>query len=61
MGQDKVTCQDLTRYSVIGTPEDQENDWDSEQDVRDQGMSRCFDGDLLRKFIVFLGKVKLNG
>ncbi len=46
---------------MIGTPEDPETDWDSEQDARDQGMSRCFDGDLLRKFIVFLGKVKLNG
>ncbi len=28
---------------------------------RDQGMRRCFDDELLRKFIVFLGNVKLNG
>ena len=27
---------------------------------RDQGMLRCFDEDLLRKFILFLGKMKLD-
>ena len=31
-----------------------------EQDHRDQGMIQCFDEDLLRKFILFLGKTKLN-
>jgi len=29
------------------------------QDVRDQGMRQCFDEDMLRKFIVFLGHMKL--
>ena len=29
------------------------------QDVRDQGMRQCFDEDLLGKFIVFLGHMKL--
>ena len=33
---------------------------DPEQDARDQGMMLCFDEDLLRKFIVFLGEVKLD-
>ena len=33
---------------------------DPEQDARDQGMRRCFDEDLLRKFILFLGNVKLD-
>ena len=46
---------------MIGTPEDKEKDEDPEQDDRDLGMRRCFDKDLLQKFIVFLGNVKLNG
>ena len=33
---------------------------DPEPDDRDQGMRRCFDEDLLRKFIQFLGDVKLD-
>ena len=33
---------------------------DPEQDVRDLGMRQCFDEDLLRKFILFLGNVKLD-
>ena len=33
---------------------------DPNEDVRDQGMRRCFDEDLLRKFILFLGDVKLD-
>ena len=33
---------------------------DPEEDARDQGMRRCFDEDLLRKFILFLGDVKLD-
>lgn len=45
---------------MTGTPEDKENDDDSEHDDRDQGMRRCFDKELLRKFIVFLGNVKLR-
>ena len=46
---------------MIGRPEDKEQDKDPEQDDRDLGMRRCFDKDLLQKFIVFLGNVKLNG
>jgi hypothetical protein len=45
---------------MIGTPEDKEGDEDPEQDERDLGMMRCFDRELLKKFIVFLGNVKLN-
>ena len=33
---------------------------DANQDDRDRGMRQCFDIDLLRKFIVFLGNVKLD-
>jgi hypothetical protein len=46
---------------MIGTPEDKEKDEDPGQDDRDLGMVRCFDKDLLQKFIVFLGNVKLDG
>jgi len=46
---------------MIGTPEDKRKDDDPKQEDRDLGMRRCFDIDLLQKFIVFLGKVKLNG
>jgi hypothetical protein len=45
---------------MIGTPEDKKGDEDPEQDERDLGMMRCFDRELLKKFIVFLGNVKLN-
>jgi HD-GYP domain-containing protein (c-di-GMP phosphodiesterase class II) len=45
---------------MIGTPEDKEGDDDPPQDERDLGMRRCFDRELLKKFIVFLGNVKLN-
>lgn len=33
---------------------------DPQEDARDQGMRLCFDEDLLRKFILFLGDVKLD-
>lgn len=33
---------------------------DAKRDDRDRGMRQCFDIDLLRKFIVFLGNVKLD-
>jgi hypothetical protein len=46
---------------MIGTPDGKEGDEDPEQDDRDLGMRRCFDKELLRKFIVFLGNVKLGG
>jgi HD-GYP domain-containing protein (c-di-GMP phosphodiesterase class II) len=46
---------------MIGTPDDRKGDADPEQDDRDQGMRRCFDNELLRRFIVFLGNVKPGG
>jgi HD-GYP domain-containing protein (c-di-GMP phosphodiesterase class II) len=45
---------------MIGTLEDKKEAAPG-QDVRDMGMRRCFDTDLLQKFIVFLGNVQLNG
>ncbi|MCJ7833143.1 MAG: HD domain-containing protein, partial [Deltaproteobacteria bacterium] len=45
---------------MIGTPDNKRKDAVSAQDIRDQGMIRCFDEDLLRKFILFLGKAKLD-
>jgi len=44
---------------IIKTPENKEGDDDSVKDY-DQGMIRCFDEDLLRNFILFLGKMNLN-
>ncbi|NPU85872.1 MAG: HD domain-containing protein [Syntrophaceae bacterium] len=47
---------------MIGAPEEEEGRKDEqEQDDRDLGMRRCFDRDLLQKFIVFLGSVRLEG
>ena len=46
---------------MVGAPEDKKKGVDATQDVRDQGMRRCFDEELLRKFIIFLGNMKLNG
>ncbi|MEN6360363.1 MAG: HD domain-containing phosphohydrolase [Smithella sp.] len=43
---------------MTGTPPHEE-DADSAQDIRDQDMSKCFDLELLRKFIVFIGNVNL--
>jgi response regulator RpfG family c-di-GMP phosphodiesterase len=43
---------------MIGTPATGEGDADHKQDARDQGMQRCFERELLKKFIVFLGDVK---
>lgn len=43
---------------MIGTPKEKIKMEDgSEQDDRDQGMKHCFDEKLLRKFILFLGKI----
>ncbi len=44
---------------MIGTPA-REGDEDPAQDERDQGMRRCFDEELLKKFILFLGDVELD-
>jgi len=46
---------------MVGTPEEKTNGESSEQDDRDRGMRQCFDEELLRKFIIFLGNMKLNG
>jgi len=45
---------------MVGTPEEKKDGEPTEQDERDQGMRRCFDEELLRKFIVFLGNMKLK-
>ncbi len=42
---------------MAGVPRDENN---SEADPRDQGMRRCFDEQLLRKFIVLLGAARLG-
>ncbi|MDD3845892.1 MAG: HD domain-containing protein [Syntrophorhabdaceae bacterium] len=43
---------------MVGTPGESNTSSDNPvQDARDQGMMKCFDEKLLRKFIVFLGKV----
>jgi HD-GYP domain-containing protein (c-di-GMP phosphodiesterase class II) len=46
---------------MVGQPKKGAEDGDAVKDDRDQGMKRCFDGELLRKFIVFLGKMSLSG
>lgn len=46
---------------MIGAPEDHATNGDQEPDDRDLGMRKCFDRDLLQKFIVFLGSVRLEG
>ncbi len=45
---------------MIGMPPENAEGSPGESDTRDQGMKRCFDENLLRKFIVFLGSVDLN-
>lgn len=47
----QIMCGKLDGEGEMGDPE---------QDTRDRGMRRCFDEDLLRKFILFLGDVKLD-
>jgi HD-GYP domain-containing protein (c-di-GMP phosphodiesterase class II) len=46
---------------MVGTPEDKKGPADAGQDDRDRGMRGCFDEELLGKFIVFLGNMKLSG
>jgi HD-GYP domain-containing protein (c-di-GMP phosphodiesterase class II) len=46
---------------MIGTPGDRGNGEDPVKDSRDLGMRRCFDVDLLQRFIVFLGNAQLKG
>jgi HD-GYP domain-containing protein (c-di-GMP phosphodiesterase class II) len=45
---------------MIGKPANDGEKYDSEINDRDKNMGRCFDRDLLRRFIVFIGKVKLG-
>jgi hypothetical protein len=45
---------------MVGTPEEKANGGPSGQDDRDQGMRLCFDEELLRKFIIFLGNMKFK-
>ena len=46
---------------MVGTPEDEMEKTDPTAPAdRDQGMRRCFDEDLLRKFVLFLGSAKLG-
>ncbi|MBN2398177.1 MAG: HD domain-containing protein [Deltaproteobacteria bacterium] len=47
---------------MIGRPEDRpgNGNGNGKQDDRDRGMRQCFDEELLRKFIVFLGNVRLD-
>jgi HD-GYP domain-containing protein (c-di-GMP phosphodiesterase class II) len=45
---------------MVGTPEEGKERGSSGEDGRDQGMRQCFDEELLRKFIIFLGNMKLN-
>lgn len=45
---------------MIGTPSGEQADPDPAENDRDQDMRGCFDEELLRKFIVFLGNVKLD-
>ena len=45
---------------MIGTPPVKKSGDDSKANDRDKGMMHCFDEDVLRKFILFLGKMKLD-
>lgn len=45
---------------MVGIDANDEELQDSEIDDQDKNMSRCFDRDLLRKFIVLIGKVRLD-
>ena len=44
---------------MVGVPPEKNKDDLPSTDDRDRGMRRCFDEELLRKFIVFLGNVRL--
>jgi len=45
---------------MIGLQKEQNGNDDPPQDARDEGMRRCFDEELLQKFIIFLGNVKVE-
>ena len=45
---------------MIGNPAHKSGESDPDTEDRDRGMIPCFDDDLLRKFIVFMGKMKLK-
>ena len=45
---------------MVGIPLDEKKKADPPTPAdRDQGMKRCFDEDLLRRFVLFLGNAKL--
>ncbi|HAJ26070.1 MAG TPA: hypothetical protein DCG53_02290 [Syntrophus sp. (in: bacteria)] len=46
---------------MIGKPKAGGEEGDADHNDRDQGMKGCFDEELLRKFILFLGKMSLSG
>lgn len=46
---------------MVGIPEEGKTKAGVGQEQRDNGMKPCFDEELLRKFIVFLGNMKLSG
>jgi hypothetical protein len=46
---------------MVGTAEEKKGRADAGLDDRDRGMRQCFDEELLGKFIVFLGNMKLSG
>lgn len=46
---------------MVGVPDDGKGRSEAGQSDRDRGMRGCFDEQILGKFIVFLGNMKLNG
>ncbi len=49
-----------TAQIMIGLQKEQNGNDDPPPDARDEGMRRCFDEELLQKFIIFLGNVKVE-
>jgi hypothetical protein len=45
---------------MIGSPPREQREPSAEENDRDQGMKGCFDEELLKKFIAFLGNAKLS-
>jgi hypothetical protein len=45
---------------MVGNPAKKTGNGDSKPENRDQGMLGCFDEDLLRNFIIFMGKLNLQ-
>jgi len=49
-----------TMRIMIGTPPEGPEEGTPSRDSRDEGMRRCFDDGLLKKFVVFLGRAELE-